>query len=62
MSYFINRECVCGCNYTKKVTKEKFETEVNEDFGGCVSVKGDDDILTYQIHSCSVCHTEQDEE
>lgn len=62
MAYFIVRECACGCADRKEVSEEKFNAEVEEDLGGCVSMNGDDDTLTYQVHSCSVCRAEQDEE
>lgn len=61
MAYFIIRECACGRNDRKEMTQERFESEVEQDLGGCVSVDGEDDTLTYQVHSCTVCRAEQDE-
>lgn len=62
MSYFINRDCVCGSGDVKEITEEEFEIEVAEDLGGLVSVEGEKTSITYQIHSCKKCRTEQNEE
>ena len=62
MSYFIIRDCVCGGGSVKEITEEEFEIEVAEDLGGLVSVEGEKTSITYQVHSCKTCRSEQDEE
>ena len=62
MAYFIIRECACGATDRKEVTEAEFDAEVELDAGGCVSMVGDDDIFTYQVHSCPICRQEEDEE
>jgi len=62
MSYFIVRECACGGGDSKEVTEVDFETELAKDLGGELDVKDGNEVITYHIHSCSMCRAEQDAE
>jgi len=62
MGYFIHRECACGSFKQKETTKEEFDAEVELDAGGCVSMVGENDIITYSVHSCAICRAEEDAE
>ena len=62
MAYFIDRECSCGVRDSNEVTEKEFNEEIELDVGGCMSVFGDNDTITYHVHSCTVCRKEADEE
>lgn len=61
MAFFVERECSCGERERQEVNEQAFDEEVDMDAGGCVSLVGDDDIITYYISSCKVCRSEQEE-
>lgn len=62
MAYFIVRECACGCNTSREVTLDQFNIELEANEEASVSIEGDNDTITYHVHSCKTCRAEQDAE